>query len=246
MKYIITLILGISILTSLTLLSDSPYVDKAEQIKLYGNPVSPFVRKVMTVLEQKQLAYELDPTLPGTFLHSIGQEVPTELQKASPLGKIPAIRVEEGTLADSAVIVAYLEKKWPRNSLYPSEPYSMAKALWFEQYAGSEMGHVFHGLFEQKVINPKILGKACDEAIVQALLLKAPIILQYLEDSLAESTGRYLVSDELTIGDVAVLHIFVTLQLTDIKLDMSAYPLLEQYLHDGKAHPSIKAVLEKM
>jgi glutathione S-transferase len=217
-----------------------------QPIKLYGHPLSPYVRKVMSTLENKHIAYDLDPTFPAKHLKILKKDVPAEFQEASPLGKIPAVRVEEGSLADSSVIIAYLEKKWPNDSLYPTDPYLQAKALWFEKYADTAMTDVFHRLFAEKVAKKVVFNKAGDEAVINELLPKVPEILQYLENSLEASKTRFLVTNELTVGDVAVLHLFVGLQYAEIKLDLSNCPRVAQYLKDGLAHPSIQKVVEKV
>src|ERR1700749_1813600 len=76
---------------------------------LYGAPVSPFVRKTMVALAEKDIAYEHDPVLPAV--------APTEFKRvgkeSSPFGRIPAYRDGDLTLADSSVIIAYLGRIKP-------------------------------------------------------------------------------------------------------------------------------------
>src|SRR5260370_13960982 len=95
---------------------------------LYGTFGSPFVRKVVVALGEKGIAFDHDPVLP--FGPTPGY------RKISPLGKIPAFRDGDRTLADSSVIIAYLERIHPQPALYPSDPYSFARAVWFEQLRG--------------------------------------------------------------------------------------------------------------
>src|SRR5258708_28903697 len=88
---------------------------------LYGTFGSPFVRKVVVALGEKGIAFDHDPVLPFG---------PTpEYRKISPLGKIPAFRDGDRTLADSSVIIAYLERTHPEPALYPSDPYEFARAV---------------------------------------------------------------------------------------------------------------------
>ena len=87
---------------------------------LYGNGLSPFVRKVRVVLAEKNVAHEHDPVVPFN--------VSAEYKAISPLGKIPAYRDEKGALPDSSVISAYLEKRHPTPALYPIDPYEYARA----------------------------------------------------------------------------------------------------------------------
>ena len=94
-------------------------------LEVHGANASPFVRKVRVVLAEKKVPYELKPIFP------FGPN--PEFRKISPLGKIPALVDGERSLADSSVICAYIERKHPEPSLYPSDPYEYARALWFEE-----------------------------------------------------------------------------------------------------------------
>lgn len=90
-------------------------------MRLYHSPTSPFVRKVMIFLHETGLLPETElvgvagtPTDPGSM--------PVGL---NPLGKIPALVVEEGhTLYDSRVICRYLDAR-AKAGLYPE-----GDALW--------------------------------------------------------------------------------------------------------------------
>ena len=72
---------------------------------VYGVPASPFVRKVLVALTEKGIANDREDVIPVN--------VSAEYRKISPLGKIPAFRDGDLTLADSSVIIAYLEKTKP-------------------------------------------------------------------------------------------------------------------------------------
>src|ERR1700722_10582316 len=104
-----------------------------EKIEIWGTPVSPYVRKVLSVLEQKQLKYKLHPILPKILLEATQQPVPSEFEEVSPCGKIPALQIESFHTTDSAVIVNFLEKKWPHHPVYPSNAENFAKTLWYEK-----------------------------------------------------------------------------------------------------------------
>ena len=87
---------------------------------LYGISASPFVRKVRVALAEKGIAYEHDPVVP--------MNVSAEYKKISPLGKVPAYKDGDRTLADSSVICAYLERVHPSPPLYPQGPEDYARA----------------------------------------------------------------------------------------------------------------------
>jgi len=119
---------------------------------LYGSFGSPFVRKVVVALGEKGIAFDHDPVVP--FGPNPGY------RKISPLGKIPAFRDGDRTLADSSVIIAYLERTHPLPTLYPSDPYEYARALWFEEYGDGGLAPVMGPkIFAQRVLAPSI-GRA--------------------------------------------------------------------------------------
>jgi hypothetical protein len=88
---------------------------------LYGALGSSFVRKAIVALTEKGITYDHDPVPP--FVPNV------EYRKISPLGKIPAYRGGDRTLADSWVIIAYLERTHPEPPLYPRDPYEYARAV---------------------------------------------------------------------------------------------------------------------
>ena len=112
---------------------------------LYGSFGSPFVRKVAVALGEKSIAYDHDPIVPfGLNL---------EYRKISPLGKIPAFRDGDRTLADSSVIIAYLERIHPEPPLYPSDPYDYARSLWYEEYGDGGLAPIMGPkIFAQRVL----------------------------------------------------------------------------------------------
>ena len=84
-------------------------------MKIFGFPLSPFVRKVAVAAREKGLDYELDPG-------AIRTQPSEEFLKVSPFGKIPAMSDGDFCLADSTAIVTYLDAKYPEPALLPAEP----------------------------------------------------------------------------------------------------------------------------
>lgn len=75
-------------------------------MKLYYGKLSPFVRKVMVVAHEKNLVSKLELT-PVTITPT---EPDRNLMRANPLGKIPALELDDGTvLIDSPVVCEYLD-----------------------------------------------------------------------------------------------------------------------------------------
>lgn len=195
---------------------------------VFGAPISPFVRKVRVALAERNIPYELNPVFPGSD--------DPEFRALSPLGKVPAFRDEHVGLADSSVICAYLEKRYPSPALLPADPAAYATALWLEEYADSKLFHVCtEGVFFERIVKGKMRGLPVDEAKVAAALQELPAVCGYLEQQI--STGA-LGGNTLTLGDIAVATQFVNLQYAGEQVDAAAFPKLAQFLTRTLARPS--------
>src|SRR5262249_47350872 len=85
----------------------------------------------------------------------------------SPLGRMPAYRDGDLTLADSSVIIAYLERVHPSPALYPSDARDYARALWFEEYGDGGLSPIVGPkIFFQKIAGPAFFKLLTDEAVV--------------------------------------------------------------------------------
>src|SRR6185369_11981772 len=153
----------------------APHEKEMSMPTLYGISASPFVRKVRIALAEKGITYEHDPVIPL----SAGPEY----RKISPLGKIPAYRDGDVTLADSSVICTYLERMQPQPALYPSDTREFIRALWFEEYGdGGLVPAVGPNIFFQRVVKPKFLNQPCDEDLVRKTIdEELPKYFDYLE-----------------------------------------------------------------
>jgi len=189
-------------------------------LKVHGVPLSPFVRKVLYVLEHKGIEYDLTPVFPAS-------DEP-EFRAISPLGKIPALEHDGFGIADSSVICRYLDQVFPDKPVYPADPKLQARVSWLEEYAGSRLIENCATVFRQRWLNPK-MGGECDEAAVEnAINNELPKILAYLESVTPESGP--LVSDQITIADMSVVSSFIQARYGDYEVDGSAFPKLKAYL----------------
>jgi glutathione S-transferase len=206
-----------------------------------GANLSPFVRKVRVALAEKGLAYSLEPVTPFS--------PPPDFIEISPLKRIPAFRDTDlpepnNHLADSSVICDYLEHKYPTPPLYPTEPYPRARALWFEEYADSQIAaNMVRPLFFERVVK-KILKMQTDESICEAALRDhMPAIGDYLEKQIGER--EYLVGDAFSIADIAIASMFVNVHHAGAPVDAGRWPKLAGYLARQHARPSFKAAIDE-
>lgn len=201
---------------------------------LYGISVSPFVRKVKVYAAEKGISLEYQAQAPS--------QEPAYLA-ISPLGKVPAFRDGDLTLADSTVIIAYLEKTQAGIPLYPADAGNYAKALWFEEYADSKCFEVLtRDIFFQRVIMPKMYGKPGDaEVIKRAVTQEMPKVFDYLEGAIGKQD--FLVGGKLSVADLAVATHFVNLQYGQETVDSARWPNLARYIQALLARPSFQAAM---
>jgi len=197
--------------------------------KVYGVSLSPFVRKVLLLLEYKGIAYESVPVMPFSK--------DAKFLRKSPLGKIPAYEDEYTVLSDSTVICQYLDDKYPQQPLYPRHRVERARAVWFEEYADSHLREVLNlGYFFEKVVKPKLLGQPTDEAKVKHTLnISLPKTLNYLESELP--AHGYLLSSGFSIADIALGSTFLNARYAGYQIPAARWPRSAAYIERVLAHP---------
>ncbi|MDR9402734.1 MAG: glutathione S-transferase family protein [Halothece sp. Uz-M2-17] len=112
---------------------------------LYYHPQSHFSRKVRILLSEKNLDYQLEAIdlrfKPEWFL------------KISPIGKVPVLVDEDGTVIwDSSLIAEYLEERYPQPRFYPNAfPERLACRKWEE--LGDTLGDCIIQFWIQGLLN---------------------------------------------------------------------------------------------
>jgi glutathione S-transferase len=191
---------------------------------VYGSPLSPFVRKVETVLREKRLDYDFENVnimaKPDWFL------------EISPSGRIPVLRDRSigtegvpGTIPDSSAICAFLERRAPEPRLYPEGAYEYGRALWYEEYADADMAADMGGGIFRPLLFPRFQGGESDLATARRTFReRVPRHFDYLEQALA---GRpFLVGSTLSIADIAVACAISQLDLVCGPPDAARWPAL--------------------
>ena len=110
-------------------------------ITLCGMPISNYYNKVKLTLLEKGVPFTEE-------LVSTGSKDENVLA-ASPLAKIPFIRVDGQTLCESQVIVDYLEARYPQPALVPADPLAAAKVRELATYVDLHLELVARELYPQ-------------------------------------------------------------------------------------------------
>ena len=199
---------------------------------LYGSSLSPFTRKALAFLAEKGLPFEHRPVPP--------RSTSPEFRACSPFGKIPALQDGDFRLADSSAICHYLERKYPKPALFPSNIEDFARMMWFEEFNDTLLIPAAGKVFFQLVVRPNLLKEPTDMAAVeQALTNDIPPVFDYLERQIS---GPFLVGDTITLADIAVHCIFVNLKITGHQVDAARWPKLAGYLAGLMARPTLAQI----
>ena len=192
-----------------------------EPLTVIGTPVSPYVRKVLAVLELKGLAWRIDPLVP--FL---GNDAFTRL---SPLRRIPVLIDGDLVLSDSSVITEYLDERHPGTALMPRAVADRARCRWLEEFADTRLADVLiWGIFGPAITRPGIFKSARDEAALARVVAEdLPAVMDLLE-TMAPEAGFY--AGDLTTADLAVAVHFANLRWSGVAADLDRWPLAAAWI----------------
>lgn len=191
------------------------------RVRIIGSYLSPYVRKVLVVLDLKGIDYEIDPIVPF-----FGDD---RFAQLSPLRRIPVFADADVTLCDSSVICQYLEERHPQPRLYPFDVTQRARARWLEEYADSRMGDVLiWRLFNQVVIRPAVWGEPPDrEAAARTLANEVPQVLDYLE---GELPAEGFIFGTPSIADVSIACFFRNAAFARLTVDPARWPVTASFV----------------
>jgi glutathione S-transferase len=198
-------------------------------MKLLHSNTSPYARKVRVVAAEKKLDLELvtsDPWTPNA-----------ELEKANPLGKVPALLLDDGSsLFDSRVIVEYLDGLSPVHRLIPDASKQRIAVKRWEAIAD--------GLQDAAIIarleNARADKNESSEKQIARQREKIAAALAEMSKELGESD--FCIGNSLTLADIALgcAVSYLLLRYPDIAWE-AAHPNLARHYKKMAARPSFQA-----
>ena len=123
---------------------------------LCGFAASNYYNKVKLALLEKGVAFEEE-------LAWLGETDPA----ASPLGKVPYLRTEQGTLSESAALCEYIEAAYPQHPLLPAEPFAAAKVRELLVYLELHLELVARNLYPEAFFGGKVSDAAKQKTVAQ-------------------------------------------------------------------------------
>jgi len=200
-------------------------------LKVIGSALSPWVRRVIICLEEKGIAYEHEDFFP------VG-DLSAEFQRKSPLGLVPVLDTDQGSIADSTAICAYIEAAHPDPSLLPTDAYTRARAAWICEYADALFRHE-GPLFFQQVVRGHLMGQEPDRLAVETAAAAVPRFLEYLDGELKDCD--YFCGAEMTLADITAASVLLNYLHTGAELDATLYPDLDRFLENMFDRPTFRA-----
>ena len=199
-----------------------------QPLLIIGSYLSPYVRKVLVLLELKGVPYRVDPIVPF-----FGDD---QFARLSPLRQVPVLVDGDLVLNDSSVICQYLEDQQPTPALYPRDIADRARARWLEEYADTRLADgLIWRLFHQLAIKRHVFGEAPNEAVVQhAREVEIPAALDYLEKQLPDDG---FVFGALSIADISLASFFRTASFVRYTIDAERWPLMAALVAQVQALP---------
>ena len=158
-------------------------------ITLSGFTLSNYFNKVKMVLIEKGIPYIEEQC-------AMGGDKTEEMLMCSPLGKVPFIRTEQGSLCESEVIVEYLEALHPQPPLMPVDIWGQAKVRELVTFVELHLELVVRELYPEAFFGGKVSD--ANKARVQKLLARNIAAFQRLA-----KFDPYLAGPDFTLADCA-------------------------------------------
>lgn len=213
-------------------------------MKLYSSPLSPYSARVRLSVYAKKL--DLQMIKPS----SIGGMKSEAFLAITPIGKIPALVLDDGTLiSESETIVEFLDDKFPTPTLRPQDPVQRSRARMLVRIADLYVqGAIMNKMIEMMPISIHHAPLPIDDAIVAREMPKLEWGLNHFERFLSDS-GPMAAGESLTIADGAIPYLCFAQETAKhfSRPDLvSARPKLTRYLDAIRHHPVAFKVHEEV
>ncbi len=196
------------------------------EFTVHSVPGSPFGRAVLATLQEKGVAYRFSTVALGTL------RSPEHLAR-HPFGRVPVLEHGAFMLYETQAILRYLDRVLPQPALTPTDP---TRAARMDQVMNINDWYLFHGVGNvivfHRVIGPRVMGLAPDEAAIAAAMPKALTAFNELAHLLGEKP--YFAGDALSLADLMLAP------------PVEFFAMIPEWSSLGAPHPNLVAWLARM
>ncbi|PTW43788.1 glutathione S-transferase family protein [Rhodovulum kholense] len=201
--------------------------------RLYHMPLSPFCRKVRLVLAEKRIEVEL--------VEERYWERDADFMRRNPAGKVPVLRMDGRTMAESQAICEFLDEVYPEPKLLPGGPVERCEArrlvCWFDDKFHHEVTSKL--LYER--VNKKVTKSGYpDSRNVKAGAAAIKFHIDYMGWLLDQR--RWLAGDVMTLADfAAAAHLSCLDYISDVDWNRNA--AVKDWYAKIKSRPAFRNIL---
>jgi glutathione S-transferase len=200
-------------------------------MRLLGSDTSPYVRKARLVL--------LEKNIPHTYLVDPPTDPNSEVYRVNPLGRIPALILDDGTCVfDSPVIAEYADTLNDTPILIPrNDALARMRVKRWEALADGIMDSAI--VVRNEVLRPK------ESQLAATLELHNSSVSRALEHIAAQLAQReWCEGNSITLGDLALIAALVYLDLRQPERDWKGtHPNLAAWFKQHSIRPSVQTSL---
>ncbi|XVE81482.1 hypothetical protein DITRI_Ditri15bG0067900 [Diplodiscus trichospermus] len=196
-----------------------------DEVKLFGFWASPFSRRVIWALKLKGVNYEyMEEDLPYNKSDLLLQYNPVHK-------KIPVLVHGGKPIAESLVILEYIDEVWPQNPLLPEDAYERSVARFWAKFIDEKTRTMWE--FFQK------FGEEQEKAIQNNFEILRTIEEYGLGDK------KFFGGDRIGVADLVfgmVIHMFVPMEeVVGVKfIKADTFPRLHAWMKNFSEQPTIK------
>ena len=185
-------------------------------LTLYDADRCPYCARVRIVIAEKRIEYE-------TVVVDL-EDRPAWIYAKNPLGKVPVLEEDDFVLPESAVIMEYLEERYPEPPLWPADP------------AGRAAGRLLVDRFDRLSRPYYALRRGDDEA-------RPELSERLVELDALLLANPFLTGPDFGLADVAYLPWILRLQ-GNLGVELEPYPALADWVRRATQRPSVRAEME--
>ena len=200
---------------------------------VYGPAGSTYVWSARLALAEKGVTHELVEV-------SFGAHREEPHLSRHPFAKLPAFEHDGFALYETQAIMRYVDERFPGTPLQPEDVHEWSRMNQIigivDAYASPSIGGT---ILYNRVLVPRLLGGAPDEAAIAAALPRARLCLAEI-DRLMED-HRFLASEHISLADLMVIPLLYYFgNVPDGQAPMAEHPKLQNWVRQMETRQSFQ------